>query len=96
MGLGSLDTVSLADARAKASDCRKLIEQGRDPIEARIAQRAASEAQAAKAVTFDRLCRKLYRLSWRRMAECKACRTVGKYFGNLCIANIRQAPSPRH
>ena len=30
-----------------------VFEQGRDPIEARIARRVASEAQAAKAVMFD-------------------------------------------
>src|SRR5262249_9491484 len=53
MGLGSLETVTLADARLKAADCRKLIEQGKDPIETREAQRAASAAQAVQTVTFD-------------------------------------------
>ena len=96
MGLGSLDTVSLADARGKASDCRKLIEQGRDPIEARIARRAASEAQAAKAVTFDE-CAESYIAShgagWRNMkhaAQWKS--TLATYaspiFGRLPVPDI--------
>ena len=70
MGLGSLDTVSLAEARAKASDCRKLLEQGKDPIESRDALRAASEVEASKVMTFDE-CAQTYvaahRASWRNV-----------------------------
>jgi integrase len=32
MGLGAYPTVGLADARKKAEDCRKAVEEGRDPI----------------------------------------------------------------
>ena len=39
-GLGSADTVSLAEARDKARDARKMVEAGENPIEAR--RRAAS------------------------------------------------------
>ena len=39
MGLGSASTIGLADARIKASDCRKLRDQGIDPIAAREAER---------------------------------------------------------
>jgi integrase len=53
MGLGSLDTVSLAEARMKAAECRKLREQGEDPIEARRVQRATAAAERAKTMTFD-------------------------------------------
>jgi hypothetical protein len=31
MGLGSLDTVSLAEAREAALECRKLLREGRGP-----------------------------------------------------------------
>ena len=44
MGLGSLTAVSLADARQKAAECRKLIDGGRDPIEQRKAATAAGRA----------------------------------------------------
>jgi hypothetical protein len=35
MGLGSLDDVSLAEAREKAATARKLHKQGEDPIKVR-------------------------------------------------------------
>jgi hypothetical protein len=52
MGLGSLDTYSLAEARERARECRKLRDVGRDPIEARKASRMAARLDAAKAMTF--------------------------------------------
>jgi integrase len=52
MGLGSLESVSLADARAKAADKRKLILDGVDPIEARKRDKVAAALDASKAITF--------------------------------------------
>jgi hypothetical protein len=52
MGLGSFLTVTLAEARLKAADARKLRASGIDPIEARRAQHAAALVKAAKALTF--------------------------------------------
>jgi hypothetical protein len=40
MGLGSLSIFGLTEARAKATECRKLTYEGIDPIEARRVQRA--------------------------------------------------------
>ncbi|KAA2241164.1 tyrosine-type recombinase/integrase [Salinarimonas soli] len=45
MGLGSTNAVSLAEARAKAAECRKQRASGLDPIAARRAQKAAKDAQ---------------------------------------------------
>jgi hypothetical protein len=53
MGLGSLDTVALAEAREKATECRRLRERGIDPIDAKDAQRASAAVERAKAMTFD-------------------------------------------
>jgi Arm DNA-binding domain len=68
MGLGSLDAVSLADAREKAAECRRLRERGTDPIDARGAQRASAAIERAKAMTFDQ-CAEQYiaahRAGWR-------------------------------
>jgi len=44
MGLGSVDTLSLAEARAKARECRQMLLDGIDPIEARAAKRVAMMA----------------------------------------------------
>lgn len=46
MGLGSLNAVSLAEARQKAADARKLIDGGKDPIEAKKFARAAERGAA--------------------------------------------------
>jgi integrase len=53
MGLGSLDDVSLAEARDLARDARRLCKQGLDPIEARRNDRAARRVRHAKAMTFQ-------------------------------------------
>jgi integrase len=49
LGLGSTHTVGLAEARQRAAEARLALLDGKDPIEARRALRAA----AAKAMTFD-------------------------------------------
>ena len=51
-GLGSARDVSLADARVKAGDARRLRLNGGDPIEAKRAVKAAARIDAAKAITF--------------------------------------------
>jgi hypothetical protein len=52
MGLGPLLAVGLADARARAQECRRLRHDGIDPIENRSAQRAERATETAKATTF--------------------------------------------
>jgi integrase len=57
MGLGSYNQdVSLADAREKAKEARKLGKQGIDPIENRKAKKAAQVVAEARAITFDECC----------------------------------------
>ncbi len=68
MGLGSLATFGLADARAKAAECRRLTYEGIDPIEARKAAQAKAELDVAKTLTFHE-CAEQYiaahRAGWR-------------------------------
>ena len=52
MGLGSARVVSLAEARAKANDARKLLAAGIDPLTARNAERMATRAAEARRATF--------------------------------------------
>lgn len=52
MGLGSLNVLSLAEAREKARDQRKLLLDGIDPINAREATRAEARVAVATVVTF--------------------------------------------
>lgn len=57
MGLGSVDLVSLAEARMKALECRRLLLQGEDPIESRKSARQAQALLDAKTVSFDECAR---------------------------------------
>jgi integrase len=52
MGLGAVHTVTLAEARETAGNCRKLLLAGLDPIEARRAERMQSRVEAARGTTF--------------------------------------------
>jgi integrase len=74
MGLGSLDDVTLADAREVARDARRLCKQGVDPIEARRTDRAARQVQHAKAMTFQE-CATVYiaahRAGWKNKKHAK-------------------------
>jgi integrase len=96
MGLGSLDTVTLAEAREKATECRRLRERGIDPIDARDAQRASAAVERAKAMTFDQ-CAEHYitahRAGWRsprHLSQWKS--TLATYaspvLGNLPVGSI--------
>jgi integrase len=53
MGLGPLHTIRLADARAAAVECRKLLLAKIDPIEARNAKQAGEALDAARSITFN-------------------------------------------
>ncbi len=52
MGLGPFRDVSLSDARIKAGECRKLLLDDIDPLEARRAKRQGDQLAEAQAVTF--------------------------------------------
>jgi len=52
MGLGPLHTVTLAQARVKALEARRLRQEGLDPIEARNVELGKVRLEAAKAITF--------------------------------------------
>jgi integrase len=52
MGLGSCITVSLAEARDRALECRKLREKDIDPIDAREAARRQASLERAKSLKF--------------------------------------------
>jgi len=52
-GLGSCKTYGLEEARAKALECRKLLDKGLDPISVRNAERAHARVSAATVMTFD-------------------------------------------
>jgi integrase len=52
MGLGSVKTFSLAEARERALEARRAVARGIDPIETRRAERGAAAVATAKSMTF--------------------------------------------
>lgn len=68
MGLGAVSDNTLAEARDKAQDARKVLERGMDPIEYRDALRAQGRAVAAKSKLFQHCAEeyiKAHRAGWK-------------------------------
>jgi integrase len=75
MGLGSFPTVGIAEARAKATDARKLVAERIDPIERRDVLRASIALADAKAMTFGQCADaylKSHRAGWRSIKHAAA------------------------
>jgi integrase len=96
MGLGPAHTISLAEARERARQCRVARIDGKDPIEERKAARSAARLDKAKAVTF-RECAESYiashRAGWRHpKSEAQWTASLGTYalpiLGALPVAAI--------
>src|SRR5260370_40485192 len=52
IGIGPLDTISLAQARTTARECREQLLAGLDPVDQRKAQRASNALPDTQALTF--------------------------------------------
>lgn len=79
MGLGSLNTITLAEARVRAIECRKLCLDGIDPIERRAQVRVGQRLEAARAITFE-VCAEFYieahKAGWRNERHVRQWRTT--------------------
>jgi hypothetical protein len=58
MGLGSVASVTLAQARERASDARKVVQRGGDPIAERDVAKAAIAVEVEKQATFRQVAQK--------------------------------------
>jgi len=96
MGLGPVHTVSLADARDRARECRRLRLDGLDPIEVRRGKQIQAKIDAANAMSF-KACAEAYiavhKAGWRNpkhAAQWPA--TLGTYvypvFGSLPVQAV--------
>jgi len=99
MGLGPFPTISLADARTKVVDCRKLLANSNDPIDARAAGRAQLAQAAAHSITFDEAAKRYIagrRATWKNakhIAQWENTLTTyaGPIFGHMPVAEINTA-----
>ena len=95
-GLGSCNTYGLEEARAKALECRKLLDKGLDPISIRSTERARARVSAATSMTFNQ-CAAAYvaanEVAWRnakhRAQWTSSLDTYARpVFGSLPVASI--------
>lgn len=96
MGLGSVLAVSLEEARAKARNCRALLDQKLDPIEARDAADRARRLERSREQTFDQ-CAASYiaahKPSWKNPKHAQQWENTLKtyaspVFGSLPVQNV--------
>lgn len=96
MGLGRYDDISLEEAREKARECRKILADGKDPIDERDAKKAIDRLAKQKTLTFDE-CAKAYiesnRAGWKNEKHASQWENTiatyaSKIIGKLPIAEI--------
>ena len=91
MGLGSLQSVSLSEAREAAAQARRQLESGTDPIAARDASRAAAAAANAKQISFDE-CASAYvaahRAGWRNVEHARQWKTTLATYASPVIGRL--------
>lgn len=99
MGLGSLTTVSLADARKAAFECRKLVQAGIDPIVDREKSKAEASAAINTLETFKDFAEEYIRLNsdgWKNAKHrAQWGNTLNQYvypvFGNVHVRDVSKA-----
>lgn len=99
MGLGSVDTFSLKEARERARLARQLVADGVDPIETKRAKRSSSSAASAKRITFKEAAERFIKAKggeWRSPVHRQQWEnTLATYaepiIGNLSVAEIETA-----
>lgn len=96
MGLGPVHTVSLKEAREKATECRRTLLADVDPIEARKSEKLAKRCAQAKALTFNECAERYiaaHRVGWKNVKHAAQwTSTLEAYaypeFGDLAVAAI--------
>ncbi len=96
MGLGALHTVSLADARQRALECRQLLLDGIDPIEDRKRRKLSTQLAAVKSKTFEWCARQYinaHEAGWRNDKHAAQwTSTLERYaypvFGKIAVSDI--------
>ncbi|CAJ4021087.1 putative phage integrase [Burkholderia pseudomallei] len=94
MGLGPIHTVSLAEARIKAQDVRRMLLDGIDPLEAKKAKRQAERRERLKSLPF-RDCAHQYidahRKSWKNEKHAAQWGSTIETYANPVIGNVMVA-----
>lgn len=86
MGLGPLRDVTLADARDARDEARKLLREGKDPIEHRDELRKAARVEASRSVTFKVYAEGIHLRPRGRMEERQAPSAVAQHASRLRLS----------
>lgn len=91
MGLGPVHTVTLAEARQKATEARKQVLNGINPLEAKNKQKLAAQLEKAKMMTFDQ-CAQAYieahRAGWKNPKHATQWGTTVRTYASPVIAEL--------
>jgi integrase len=96
MGCGSVDAVSLLEARRQAAECRALLHQRLDPIEARDARHAQEAVARARSISFADCARAYvaaHKAGWRNAKHADQWSNTletyaGTVFGSLPVSDV--------
>jgi integrase len=99
MGLGSERDVSLAEARTKASDARRQLVDGKDPLAAREGHRAQEKLQKAGSISFADCAKKYidsHKAGWRNEKHIEQWQNsldtyAGPVIGELAVNDVNTA-----
>ncbi|MDY0012834.1 MAG: integrase arm-type DNA-binding domain-containing protein [Rhodocyclaceae bacterium] len=91
MGLGRYPDVSLEQARKKATECRNLVREGKDPIDTRNTERTTERLARLKSLTFDQ-CARAYieanRPGWKNAKHAAQWETTLDTYANPIIGKL--------
>jgi len=91
MGLGSLNDFSLAEARERASECRKMVAKGLNPRDERDKDKKAIQQAKASSITFKAAAKKyieLNKASWTNEKHTQQWENTLKEYADPIIGNI--------
>jgi hypothetical protein len=87
-GLGSADVLTLAEARAKVHECRRMVARGEDPIEQKREQRTANVTFASVVTAYMAVQERRYRNPNSARDEHRLLLTHAGTLGSLPVASI--------
>jgi len=91
IGLGSFTTISLADARELASECRKMVAKGLNPRDERDKDKKALQQAKASAITFKAVTKKyidIHKVSWSNEKHAQQWENTLEQYAEPIIGNV--------
>lgn len=91
MGLGSYPDVSLAEAREKSAECRKLVRQGIDPLAEKRKETSAIRAAVAKTIPFSKASEQYinaHKVGWKNAKHAAQWTATLETYADPVIGNI--------